>query len=205
MSDNAWQSYENLTEVIFQSFLFQDHVPNLSVERNVILQGKTTSHEIDICWRFEVGGVEIKIIVQTKNWEKPVQQLHLLAFKEILDDLPGQPRGIFVTRNGYQAGAKAVALANGILIYELRELDEQLALGITPGGWATFKLVPSRLHGLLTFGESDIDGRSLVAYDLEQEVFNPYFSGINFDVSKSWLEQEYPDEDVSQIKSFKPI
>src|ERR1700722_16279621 len=108
MSDKAWQSYESLTEAVLQSIIFQKQVPNLSIERNVTLKGKTTSHEIDICWKFELGGVEITIIVQTKNWERPVEQLHLLAFKEILDDLPGQPRGIFVTRNGYQAGAKAV-------------------------------------------------------------------------------------------------
>jgi hypothetical protein len=204
MSDKAWQSYENLTEVIFQSFLFQKQVPNLSVERNVTLKGKKTSHEIDIYWRFEVGGVEIRIIVQTKNWDRPIEQLHLLAFSDILHDLPGQPRGIFVTRSGYQAGAKAVALSDDILIYELREADAAPALGITAGGWATFKLVPMPLHGLLTNGEPDIDATSAIAFGFDQEVFTPHFSEIKFDVSKSWLEGEYPGEDVNRIRTFNP-
>jgi hypothetical protein len=204
MSDKPWQSYERLTEVVFQLILFQKEVPNLSVERNVTLKGKTASHEVDICWRFELGGVEIKIIVQTKNWDRPVEQLHLLAFKEILNDLPGQPRGIFVTRSGYQKGAKEYALAHDILLYELREAEDLPMLGITPGGWATFKLVPMPLRALITSGEPDMNANSATALGFDQEVFTPHYSGINFDVSKSWLEQEYPDQDTGKMTTFRP-
>lgn len=45
----------------------------------------------------------------------------MLKLKAILEDLPGQPRGIFVTKTGYQSGAMDVAKANGIITYELRE------------------------------------------------------------------------------------
>jgi hypothetical protein len=41
--------------------------------------------------------------------------------KAVLDDLPGQPRGVFVARTGYQAGAQNVAEKNGIVLYQLRE------------------------------------------------------------------------------------
>src|SRR5258708_3434945 len=110
MRDKAWQSYENLAEVIFRAIFLREQVPNLSVERNIILLGKTASHQVDVFLRFELGGVEYQTIVQTKNWGKPVDQLHLFGFKTILDDLPGQPKGIYVTRSGYQAGAKDFAL-----------------------------------------------------------------------------------------------
>jgi hypothetical protein len=107
--DKTGKSYEKLVQVIFQSITRQ------SVERNVIIRGKTTSHQIDIYWKHEIGGVQYESIVQAKDWNKPVDKSHLLAFKAILDDLPGQPKGIFVTRSGYQAGAEVFALAQGIL------------------------------------------------------------------------------------------
>jgi hypothetical protein len=47
------------------------------------------------------------------------------TIKGVLDDLPGQPLGIFVTRTGYQSGAEIFAKANGIALYELREPKEK--------------------------------------------------------------------------------
>jgi hypothetical protein len=81
------------------------------VESNITLQGKTARHQIDVHWRFEFGAVPHETIVQTKDLNKPVEQVHLLAFKEILNDLPGQPKRISVTRSGYQRGAREFALA----------------------------------------------------------------------------------------------
>jgi hypothetical protein len=68
-----------------------------------------------------MAGVIYRTVVQAKDWGQPVKQEQLLAFRAILDDLPGQPRGIFVTRTGYQSGALEVARAHGIALYELRE------------------------------------------------------------------------------------
>jgi hypothetical protein len=100
MSAKAGTAYENLTQVIFQLILGQKDFPNIKVEHNVTLEGKTAHHQIDVYWKFQFGGVSHEVIVQAKDWAKPVEQLHLLAFKEILDDLPGQPRGIFVAAGG---------------------------------------------------------------------------------------------------------
>ena len=47
-----------------------------------------------------------------------------MKFKAVLDDLPDQPRGIIVSRNGFQRGARDFAAANGILLYELREPND---------------------------------------------------------------------------------
>ena len=44
-----------------------------------------------------------------------------MKFKQILTNLPGQPRGIFVTSRGFQKGAKEFAKKNDIKIYELRK------------------------------------------------------------------------------------
>lgn len=45
----------------------------------------------------------------------------ILAFNQILQDIPGQPRGIFITKTGYQKGAKEIAEKLNIVLYELRK------------------------------------------------------------------------------------
>lgn len=200
MSKNTGKPFENLTHLMFQMILKQEEIRNLIVRPNVRLQGKTTSHQIDVYWKFEVGGVSHEAIVQAKDWRKPVDQLQLLAFKAILDDLPGQPRGIFVTRTGYQEGAREFALAHGILIYELKELDDKSSLEMTAGGWAKLRVVQLPLYGVITTEEPSIDVASVHAFGFDYEVYTPRFSEIHFDVSTDWLEGEYPELDVSTIR-----
>jgi hypothetical protein len=121
MSKNTGIPYEIVTQQIFKSLHEQDQVKNIKVQHNVELKGKTATHQIDVYWEYELGGVIYSTVVQTKDWEQTVSQGPLIQFKGVLDDLPGQPRGIFVTRTGYQIGAKDFAKANGIKLYELRE------------------------------------------------------------------------------------
>ena len=200
MGDETGRSYEILTQVIFQSILGQKEFPNLVVKRNVTLRGRTGSHQIDIYWRFEVGGVPFEVIVQAKDWQRRVDQLHLLAFRQILDDLPGQPRGIFVTRSGYQKGAREFALAHGILIYELREAMESSPLCLTVGGWAKFWIVRVPLQGTVRCEGEESNVWRTYAMDFVYDVCTPHFSDINFDIPRTWLEQEYPTQDLSDVR-----
>ena len=80
-------------------------------------------------------------IVQAKDWSRPVEQGQLILFKGVLDDLPGQPKGIFVTRTGYQSGGREFALAHGILLYELKEADDELPLKIASDGLANYRII----------------------------------------------------------------
>jgi len=43
----------------------------------------------------------------------------MLKFLKVIEDLPNQPRGFFVSKNGYQTGAKEVAEKHGILLHTL--------------------------------------------------------------------------------------
>lgn len=118
---NTGKDYESLVEQVFVQLMEQDSVKNIHVEKNKVLQGKTTTHEIDVYWEFILGGIKYSTIIQAKDWTSRVPQGEMLKLKAILEDLPGQPRGIFVTKTGYQSGAIDVARANGIITYELRE------------------------------------------------------------------------------------
>ena len=200
MSDRTGRPYENLTQVIFQAILGQREFPNLKVEQDIRLQGKTTSHQIDVYWKFEFGGIPHEAIVQAKNWAKRVEQVHLLAFKAILDDLPGQPKGIFVTRNGYQEGAREFALAHGILLYELREADYPAALPMTAGGWAKIQLIRVPLHGLVTTSDAPSDLSMAVAHGFKFDIFTPKYTEINFMASAEWVRESAANGITSEEK-----
>ena len=124
MGKNTGKPYEQLTQQIFDQLVNQDEVDTVELKRDVCLQGKTTTHRIDVYWEFDRGGIRYVTIVQAKDWNQRVDQGHLLQFQAVLDDLPFQATGIFVTRTGYQKGARNYAKGNGILLYELREPTE---------------------------------------------------------------------------------
>ena len=138
---NTGLSYELLVQGIFQAIMDQEEVANLIVERDKTLQGKTTPHQIDVYWKFEKTGITYETIVQAKDWQSRVKKGQLIEFKGILDDLPGQPRGIFVTRSGYQKSAKTFAIKHGIILYELDELPKPPGTVITRLGWARYAVL----------------------------------------------------------------
>lgn len=118
---NTGKPYEALTQRVFERLLAQAGNICANVERDVVLAGKGTSHQIDVTFQFVVGPVRYRTIVQCKDWASAVKQEQVLAFREVLDDIPGQPRGIIVSRSGFQQGARKFAQHHGIELYELRE------------------------------------------------------------------------------------
>lgn len=117
---NTGVNYEILTQSVFQKIVDQ-HFPKSEVKRNIILKGKTASHQIDVFWEYEMNGIPYQTIIQTKDWSTKVKLEQLLTFQAVLDDLPGQPKGVFVTKTGFQSGASEFAEKNGIVLYELHE------------------------------------------------------------------------------------
>lgn len=139
---NTGIPYELLVQEVFQEILDQKSARTIMVERDVKVKGKTTTHQIDVLWRFSVGGIEYTTVVQAKDWNSKINQAAVLAFRSVLDDIPGQPRGLMVTRLGFQAGALRVARANGIQLYVLRVARPHFVL--TDVGYMMMRLDPLR-------------------------------------------------------------
>ena len=119
----AWRRHELVSKAIFEALLKQSNAENLEVKHNVCIQGLKTCHQIDVLWKFRMGGVDHIVIVQVKKKKEPAKKGDLLLFHSVLIDIPGQPRGIFVSEHSYQSGALKVASAAGIQIYEIREIN----------------------------------------------------------------------------------
>lgn len=113
------KDFETLTAEVFRR-LSEPGGLVTDLSHDVTLPGKTASHQVDVTFTFKVAGVEYRTIIQCKDWVSRVKQEQLFSFKTVLDDIPGQPRGVFVSKSGFQRGAIDFAKAHGIRLYELR-------------------------------------------------------------------------------------
>ena len=119
---NTGTAYEVLIAQLFKSMAQQEGLKNINIRHDVILKGKAGgTHQIDVYWEFEHLGINHKIIIEAKDYASKVTQEKLFAFKSVLDDIAGQPRGIYITKTGYQAGAKTFAEHHNIILYEFRQ------------------------------------------------------------------------------------
>lgn len=205
MINNTGAEYELLTKVIFSALLNQDKVQNIDVKHDVVLQGRTVEHQIDVYWEFEYGGLRYVTVVQAKDWDRSVSQGELLKFKAVLDDLPGQPRGVFVARSGYQSGAEEFAEKHGIIIYELFEQPSPPPIEMIAGSFG-------RAH--ILFREFPVEkkhidseqARYVYSMIMEFTGVDPKFSDTKFDPDPLWSAQQrerYGEDFVSEYKNLK--
>lgn len=122
MAKNTGKAHEQIVRAIFQAILDQEQVRNAVVKHDVKLEGKSgVHHQVDVYWEFSVGDLVYRTIVSCKDWpSSPVKKDHVLALRGVLDDIPGQPRGVIVSTSGFQEGAEVFANAYGIAAYTLR-------------------------------------------------------------------------------------
>jgi hypothetical protein len=91
----------------------------IAVQHDVVVKGIKGSHQIDVLWRFDKAGITYTTLVQAKDWQSRVIQGAVLTFNEVLSDIPGQPRGVMISRVGFQRGAREYAKKCGIKLYRL--------------------------------------------------------------------------------------
>lgn len=125
MTKNTGKTFEKLAQEIYQAFCDFDISENgfkkIQVQHDVKIQGKSgATHQIDVFWEFNLAGVNYKTLVEVKDWKSPVEKEQILSLKAKIDDIPNS-NGIFVSRTGFQEGAKIYAEHSGIQLYTLNE------------------------------------------------------------------------------------
>lgn len=132
---NTGIPYERLVRDIFEKALrTSGGITNLEVEHNYTARGRSgDEHQVDVCWRFKVSGVAYMTFVSCKDWGSAVPMDIARTMHNILEDVPGQPRGIIISRHGFQSGAQDFAARRGIILYTLREPEagEKLKNSVT--------------------------------------------------------------------------
>jgi len=147
----------------------------IELRRDHDLDGRDKKHRVDIYWKFRVGENTYSVIVEVKGSESTVDLDQLFQLKNVLNDLPEQTWGVFVTREGYQEDALEYAKRNRILLYELHMPDER-----------------------------DRTGR-INTFNITINIYQPHFTNIKFEQDVEWnlnelAQLKIPRDEARKIK-----
>ena len=117
--------FELLVKAIYEEIISQDSLENITVEHNVKIIGRSGQpHQIDVYWEFLSAGVKHRVAVECKDYTNTVSVGKIRDFYGALSDI-GNINGIFVTNNGFQAGAVTFAKHHGISLKTVSEPTEK--------------------------------------------------------------------------------
>jgi hypothetical protein len=103
---------------------FQIH--GYQTRRDVILEGRSGGkHEVDVLAEKSDGVTSIKIMVECKAWDKPVEKDVVSKVNYVLQDL-GLNKAIVVALGGDRIGAEQAAQELGVEIWTADELEKKL-------------------------------------------------------------------------------
>jgi hypothetical protein len=109
-----------------------------------------------VYWEFVLGGVTHKVAVECKDYKSAVSVGRIRDFSAALDDIGGI-KGIFLTKVGYQSGAKQFAQGKGIALKTVQSdaitAADFNALGLVTELYANIKVL--RLDNVVTEFELD--------------------------------------------------
>ncbi|WP_273024269.1 restriction endonuclease [Rheinheimera sp.] len=111
-----WKQYQEDTAAYFRSI-------GLEAETDVTVKGVRTNHDVDVLVTSHFHGFDIRWIVECKLWRNPVNQLHVLALREIVADI-GADRGILLSESGFQSGAIEAANMTNIQVTSLESVKQ---------------------------------------------------------------------------------
>lgn len=119
MIENQNTAYEKLVQDIYQT-LHKSEFNTINVEHNKKVAGKSgCHHQIDVYWEFEMVGEIHRVARECKNYSNEIKIGNIRDFFGVIYDI-GNVKGIFITKVGYQSGAKQFADYYNISLKEVR-------------------------------------------------------------------------------------
>jgi phosphoribosylglycinamide formyltransferase-1 len=126
-----WQRFEDLVAQIQRTL-----TPQSKVTENDRIRGRRTKglRQIDISIRHKVGQYEILIVMDCKDYKRPVDVKHVEEFMGLVDDV-GANKGAIVSASGFTKTAKERAKDAGVDLYRLVDAEKH--------EWRTYVSVPT--------------------------------------------------------------
>ena len=115
---NSWERYQDDAAAFFRSI-------GLSAEIEAAVQGVRGTHNVDVYVNGKVHGLELRWVVECKDWRVNVPKEKVLALLSIVQDI-GADKGILVSEVGFQSGAIRVAKNTNPLLTSLADLQDDL-------------------------------------------------------------------------------
>jgi hypothetical protein len=144
-----WEQYQHHTAELLRELGF------ITVVNDQLRAYDGAVHNIDVSARIMIAGVPVIWIVECKHWNRRVNQLHVSALKDIVNDLAAD-RGVLISKNGFQPGAIRVARSKNITLTSLEELrgnavEDLLTARVHSADWRLLHLSRTIVWDLRTF------------------------------------------------------
>jgi hypothetical protein len=119
---NNGKHLEKLVRLIQESM---KNIPETKITSNAkLLNNANRKREFDILIETVINAIDIKIVIECKDYNTPVSAEKIEAFQGKCDRIPEISKKVFVSSNGYQVDAINAAKENDIVIYTLAEIDK---------------------------------------------------------------------------------
>lgn len=123
---NTGKKYEDMVHQVFSELKAVDSVKSIRLDKRQKIKDRNgIRREIDIIWEYEIALQKFLILIEAKDHSSPITITNIDAFLGKTNDIPGNPKLFFITKSGYQSGAKTKAEQHGIVLFEFRELTEK--------------------------------------------------------------------------------
>lgn len=156
----AGTEYELYVKEVYERLFKKEGKDDIEVKHNIFLKGTTgVDYQIDLYWEFDVVNVKHKVVIECKDYNTYVSKEKINAFHDKLNDIGGV-KGVYVTKKGYQSGAKEIADKYGITLIEMRKPNEK-----------------------------DWEGK-IKEIDLNLQLYFQDVYDFSIDVDKNWLEKQ---------------
>lgn len=118
------EEYEILVKEVYEILNSVDGLDDVKIQHNIKLQGKSRERQIDVYWQFAKAGIPFRVVVECKDYKRPVEAEKIEAFRTALEDL-NNPIGIFASKHGFQKGAVDIAKQYGIKLMVIHGPDDE--------------------------------------------------------------------------------
>ncbi|XDD41658.1 restriction endonuclease [Leptospira sp. WS60.C2] len=151
-----WKKYENQ---VFS--YFKNRYPNSQIEQNIFIIGQLskTKRQIDLLLEEIVAGYKIRIVIECKDWNKPLDVADVEQFVQKLNDVRIS-KGVIIAKSGYTKAAKEYIKNTGDINLHVLKFEDlgkfQGFYGFTyrgihgaivtpPNGWIIDAQVPKQM------------------------------------------------------------
>ncbi|BBB91122.1 MAG TPA: hypothetical protein PKA28_11185 [Methylomusa anaerophila] len=119
-------SDERIVRELLEAIPKIDSVQTLTLEKDAVIAGRTSSHQADIYWEFAEGDIVFKTVIQVRNWNSRLDRAELFQLAASIQDISGLTIGVKFTQPVYQKDVKKIAADAGIILYEINAADQPL-------------------------------------------------------------------------------
>ncbi|GIG67716.1 restriction endonuclease [Phytomonospora endophytica] len=152
--------FEDYVRFIYQ-MLLEAQGKNIVVTRRApVTDNRGNTYNIDVFYEFIVAGVQHRVAIECKDTQRPVERDDVIAFAGKLLDMPSTI-GVFISRNGFQQGARKYLEDHGILYYsdtDLPSFADSLAAKVKAVALPGKDAVGQPFWGLMEIADGAITG-----------------------------------------------